>query len=83
STGVPLRIKPSASTPTGNSGGQMFVGDDGILYIYDGTRSKWLSVDRTMVGWGRNSGNTSNEYLRQFNGAQSNTAVGEWFGMER
>lgn len=50
----------------------MFVGDDGILYIYDGTRSKWLSVDRTMVGWGRNSGNTSNEYLRQFNGAQSN-----------
>ncbi len=72
STGVPLRIKPSTSTPTGNSGGQMFVGDDGILYIYDGTRSKWLSVDRTMVGWGRNSNNTSNQYLRQFNGAQSN-----------
>jgi hypothetical protein len=72
STGVPLRIKPSTSTPTGNSGGQMFVGDDGILYVFDGTRSKWLSVDRTMVGWGRNSNNTSNEYLRQFNGAQSN-----------
>ncbi len=72
STGVPLRVKPSTSTPTGNSGGQMFVGNDGILYIYDGTRSKWLSVDRTMVGWGRSSGNTTNEYLRQFNGSPSN-----------
>ncbi|MGO4921529.1 hypothetical protein, partial [Maribacter spongiicola] len=72
-TGVPLKIEPSTSTPTGTSGGQMFVSnDDGILYIYDGTRSKWLSVDRTMVGWGRNSNNTSNEYLRQFNGALSN-----------
>ncbi len=50
----------------------MFVGNDGILYIYDGTRSKWLSVDRTMVGWGRSSGNTTNEYLRQFNGSPSN-----------
>ncbi|SFR89764.1 hypothetical protein, partial [Maribacter stanieri] len=72
-TGVPLKIEPSTSTPTGTSGGQMFVSnDDGILYIYDGTRSKWLSIDRTMVGWGRNSNNTSNEYLRQFNGALSN-----------
>ena len=72
SSGVPLRIQPSAVTPTGSIAGQMFVGNDGILYIYDGTRSKWLSMDRTMVGWGRNSGNTSNEYLRQFNGALSN-----------
>jgi hypothetical protein len=71
-TGVPLKIEPSTSTPTGTSGGQMFVSDDdGILYIYDGTRLKWLSIDRTMIGWGRNSASTTNEYLRQFNGALS------------
>ncbi len=73
STDVPLKIEPSTATPLGSSGGQMFVSNDnGLLYIYDGTRSKWLSVDRSMVGWGRNSGNTSNQYLRQFNGALSN-----------
>lgn len=73
STDVPFKIEPNTTTPTGASGGQMFVDNtNGILYIYDGTRNKWLSVDRTMVGWGRNSANTSNEYLRQFNGAQSN-----------
>ncbi len=73
STDVPLKIEPSTTTPSGSSGGQMFVSNDnGLLYLYDGTRSKWLSVDRSMVGWGRNSGNTSNQYLRQFNGALSN-----------
>ena len=69
--GVPLRIQPSAATPTGTQSGQIFMGNDGILYTYDGNRSKWLSVDRTMVGWGFNSNNTSNRYLRQFNGADS------------
>ncbi|MCG8754183.1 hypothetical protein [Tenacibaculum finnmarkense] len=73
STDVPFKIEPNTTTPTGTSGGQMFVDStNGILYIYDGTRAKWLSVDRTMVGWGRNNANTGNEYLRQFNGAQSN-----------
>ena len=71
SSGVPFKIEPNITTPTGNSTGQMFVATDGILYIYDGTRSKWLSVSRFMVGWGRNSNNTSYEYLRQFNGALS------------
>ncbi|MFZ3575221.1 hypothetical protein [Tenacibaculum finnmarkense] len=73
STDVPFKIQPNTTTPTGTSGGQMFVDStNGILYIYDGTRAKWLSVDRTMVGWGVNNANTGNEYLRQFNGAQSN-----------
>ncbi|WP_299160609.1 hypothetical protein [uncultured Tenacibaculum sp.] len=73
STDVPFKIEPNTTTPTGTSGGQMYVDStDGILYIYDNTRTKWLSVHRTMVGWGRNSNNTTNEYLRQFNGAQSN-----------
>ncbi|NER18613.1 type 1 periplasmic-binding domain-containing protein [Spongiivirga citrea] len=72
STDVPLRIQPSATTPTGTLGGQMFIDTDGLLYTYDTTRTKWLSMDRNMVGWGRNSGSASNEYLRQFNGSQSN-----------
>ena len=72
STSVPFKIQPNLTTPAGASGGQMFVDNtNGILYIFDGTRNKWLSVDRTMVGWGRNSNNTTNEYLRQFNGALS------------
>ncbi|MCD8402602.1 hypothetical protein [Tenacibaculum finnmarkense] len=72
STDVPFKIEPNTTTPTGTSGGQMFVDStNGILYIYDGTRAKWLSVDRTMVGWGVNNANTTNQYLRQFNGAQS------------
>ena len=71
STAVPLRIQPSASTPTGTESGQIFMGDDGILYTYDATRMKWLSIDRTMIGWGMNSATTTNTYLRQFNGASS------------
>ena len=51
---------------------ELIVGTDGLLYAYDGTRIKWLSVDRNLIGWGRNSNNTTNEYLRQYNGAQSN-----------
>ncbi|MCD8407515.1 hypothetical protein LNI96_06205 [Tenacibaculum dicentrarchi] len=73
STDVPFKIEPNTTTPTGTSGGQMFVDStNGILYIYDGTRMKWLSVDRIMIGWGRDSNNTTDQYLRQFNGAPSN-----------
>lgn len=71
STEVPLRIQPNATTPTGSLSGQMFVANDGLLYAYDAVRTKWLSVDRTMFGWGRNSANTTDEYLRQYNGAFS------------
>ena len=51
---------------------ELRVGTDGLLYTYDNLRTKWLSVDRNLIGWGRNSQNTTDEYLRQFNGAQSN-----------
>ena len=69
----PLRIRPSASTPTGTESGQFHVASDGLLYTFDSTRNKWLSVDRNLVGWGRNSGSASNEFLRQFNGSLSDT----------
>jgi hypothetical protein len=36
---------------------------DGLLYIYDGTRVKWLSVARRSYTFGR-AGNTKNLYLR-------------------
>ena len=72
SASVPLRIQPSTTTPTGTESGQIFMGDDGILYAYDGSRTKWLSVDRTMVGWGVNNPVTTLAYMRQFNGAESN-----------
>jgi hypothetical protein len=69
---IPLRIRPNTTTPAGTASGEFHVAADGLLYAFDGTRGKWLSVDRNMIGWGRNSQNTTNEYLRQFNGAQSN-----------
>ena len=30
---------------------ELRVGTDGLLYAYDGTRDKWLSVDRNLIGW--------------------------------
>ncbi|CAL2105162.1 conserved hypothetical protein [Tenacibaculum sp. 190524A02b] len=71
-TNVPLRLRPNTSTPTGTNNGEFFVANNGLLHAFDATRSKWLSVDRFNVFWGRNSNNTTNQYLRQINGAQSN-----------
>ncbi|MBU2995018.1 hypothetical protein KO500_01165 [Cellulophaga baltica] len=48
---VPLRIKPNSSTPTGTDNGQLFMGDDGILYAYDSGRGKWLSIDRSLLNY--------------------------------
>jgi hypothetical protein len=56
---------------------ELIVGTDGLLYAYDGTRDKWLSVDRNLIGWGRNKINAGSDdplgtqYLRQYNGAPS------------
>jgi len=72
STGVPLKIEPSTTTPTGTQAGQIFMGDDGILYAYDGSRSKWLSVDRNNISWARALNATTNEYLRAHNSASIN-----------
>ena len=36
----------------------------GLLYAYDSTRSKWLSVDRNLITAGRNQAGASNIYLR-------------------
>ena len=69
---IPLRIRPNTTTPTGTASGEFHVAADGLLYTYDASRSKWLSVDRNMIGWGRDNNNTTNQYLRQYDGARSN-----------
>lgn len=45
-------------------------GDD--VYFYDSTRDKDLGVAILEIGCGRNSANTTNQYLRTFNGVPMN-----------
>lgn len=45
-------------------------GDD--VYFYDSTRDKDLGVAVIQIGCGRNSSNTTNQYLRTFNGTPMN-----------
>lgn len=61
-TTAPLEITPKAALPTtGLQDGQIAV-RDGILCIYDSTRTKWLSVQRQFLIFGRR-GRTSDQYL--------------------
>lgn len=71
----------SSSTPIAVSGG--FV--DGDKYYnstlqldmrYDGTRSKWLSVDSAYLLFGRNSGTGSGVYYRGINGLVHSATIG-------
>ena len=52
--------------PAGVNGKVTTVG--GIQYVYDGSRSKWLSVNRETMWTSRNSGAASNIYLRGTDG---------------
>ena len=61
-----------ATLPTqGLAGGQLSV-KSGILYAYDSTRSKWLSVQRMFMRFGR-SGKTKNQYLNSIAGPSNNS----------
>ncbi len=61
-TYAPIELTQQAALPTsGLAAGQMAV-KDGILCVYDGSRSKWLSVQRIFLAFGR-KGNTKNQYL--------------------
>lgn len=68
-------LDPRASAPTtGNADGAVAY-SGGVLYVYDGTRAKWLSVDRKEVVFGR-KGNSKDIYLRTLDGiATSETGV--------
>ena len=51
-TNAPLELTEKSSLPsTGLAAGQLAV-KDGILCVYDGTRSKWLSVQRIQLPFG-------------------------------
>jgi hypothetical protein len=63
---LPVDVSP----PTGVDGKTSFIG--GILYVYDGTRSKWLSVERQMW-WAARNGNATNLYLRGPDGLASSS----------
>jgi len=60
-----LELVPKSNLPTvGLADGQIDI-KDGILCIYDATRSKWLSVQRQFLVFGR-KGHTRNQYLGFF-----------------
>ena len=61
-TTAPLELTPKALLPTtGLADGQVAIAG-GIMFVYDGTRSKWLSVQRQFLVFGR-KGITANQYL--------------------
>lgn len=67
-TNAPLELTEKNSLPTtGLSSGQLAV-KNGIVFIYDGTRSKWLSITRMFLVFGK-SGNTKNQYLYFYAGS--------------
>lgn len=64
-TSASFEIVPKSNLPTtGLSDGQIDI-KDGILCIYDANRSKWLSVQRQFLVFGRR-GDTKNQYLGFF-----------------
>lgn len=66
-------LAPRAAAPSTNLADGALAHVDGILYTYDATRSKWLSVDRVKWVAGRNA-NATNIFLRGPDGiAQSTT----------
>lgn len=74
-TSAPVRVVPKASLPTtALADGQMAV-VDGIMYIYDATRSKWLSVQRQFLVFGR-KGVTKNQYINFAAGTLSSNNSG-------
>jgi hypothetical protein len=64
-----LEIVPKAAAPsTGLAGGQFHIDSaTGILYVYDATRSKWLSVNRFTVAFGE-KGNVKDRDLAHYIG---------------
>lgn len=69
----PFKIVPSVMPPTGTSSGQIAIIDNS-LYIYDATRSKWLSSEVSVFSWG-NNGATDNEYLEYATTNASNSGA--------
>ena len=72
-TGIPaFKITPQ-SDPVGSTTGQLAVIDD-LLYMYDATRGKWLSVESTSLQFGKN-GSGDGVFMR-FGGDVRNSGSG-------
>jgi len=56
------------SAPTSNLQDGQLAYIDGMIYFYDAWRGKWLSIETIFIGAGRNGYQSSNSYLRAFNG---------------
>ena len=48
---APLQITPIAYTPSASLAAGQLCNRGGILYAYDGTRTKWLSVDQVIISY--------------------------------
>jgi len=69
---APFELTEQSILPTqGLSGGQFSV-KDGILYIYDATRTKFLSVQRMFMAFGR-KGKTKNQFIDHLAGTSNNS----------
>jgi hypothetical protein len=65
-----LEIVPRTTAPTGTASGQMSI-IDGSLYIYDATRSKWLSSETVPFSFALSGGGINDQYLG-YSGITSN-----------
>jgi hypothetical protein len=81
---APLRLTPIDYKPTQWLGGGELCIYDNELFVYDDTRSKWISVSGNYIGGGINATNVKNTYLRGYNGASFTDNVGwaaHWDGV--
>ena len=75
STDASFRIVPKGSLPTTNlADGQLDI-KNSIFCIYDNTRSKWLSIERLMLAFGR-PGKSKDQYLPFYIGAMPSNNSG-------
>lgn len=74
-TYAPIELTQQASAPSsGLAAGQLTV-VGGIPYVYDGTRSKWLSIQRGFFAFGR-QGLTRSQYLDFYVGSLTSNNSG-------
>jgi len=59
---APLELTDLSSPPLSGLGGGQLASIGGLLYSYDGTRSKWLSIQRQTLVFGRKGG-SKDQYL--------------------
>lgn len=73
---APFKITPKSSLPTvTGEDGMMAMVSGGLLFVYDGTRNKWLSIQRQYLIFGRRR-STQNQYLNIASGSMPSNNSG-------